>query len=115
MKTRSALVLAHDAIAAAVAWYLAYWLRFNFDIPDSYTHSWVVSLAFVVPLQTAVFWHFGLYRGMWRFASLSDLKRIVLAVGFHSWLCRWSCSCLGGWRTFRDRYCSSIPCCWCCS
>ena len=55
MRTRSALVLAHDTIAAAAAWYLAYWLRFNFDIPDSYTHSWLVSLAFVVPLQTAVF------------------------------------------------------------
>ncbi len=81
MRTRSALVLAHDAIAAVAAWYLAYWLRFNFDIPDSYTHSWVVSLAFVIPLQTAVFWRFGLYRGMWRFASLPDLKRIVLAVG----------------------------------
>ena len=81
MRTRSALVLAHDTIAAAAAWYLAYWLRFNFDIPDSYTHSWVVSLAFVIPLQTAVFWRFGLYRGMWRFASLPDLKRIVLAVG----------------------------------
>jgi len=28
-----------------------------------------------------VFWRFGLYRGIWRFASLPDLKRIVLAVG----------------------------------
>lgn len=81
MRTRSALVLAHDAIAAVAAWYLAYWLRFNFDIPDSYTHSWIVSLAFVIPLQAVVFWRFGLYRGMWRFASLPDLKRIVLAVG----------------------------------
>jgi FlaA1/EpsC-like NDP-sugar epimerase len=27
-----------------------------------------------------VFWKFGLYRGIWRYASLNDLRRIVLAV-----------------------------------
>jgi FlaA1/EpsC-like NDP-sugar epimerase len=33
-----------------------------------------------VSLQAAVFIAFGLYRGVWRFASVSDLKRIFLAV-----------------------------------
>ena len=32
-------------------------------------------------MYAALFWAFGLYRGMWRFASLPDLQRILLAVG----------------------------------
>jgi len=32
-----------------------------------------------VPVQAAIFLAFGLYRGLWRFASILDLQRIVLA------------------------------------
>src|SRR3954464_364554 len=38
------------------------------------------SLILVVALQAGVFWIFGLYRGIWRYASVPDLKRIVYAV-----------------------------------
>ena len=39
------------------------------------------TLAWVLPLQAGIFLAFGLYRGLWRFASVPDLQRIVLAVG----------------------------------
>src|SRR5438046_10734361 len=39
------------------------------------------TLAWILPLQAGIFLAFGLYRGLWRFASLPDLQRIVLAVG----------------------------------
>jgi FlaA1/EpsC-like NDP-sugar epimerase len=39
------------------------------------------TLAWILPLQAGVFLAFGLYRGLWRFASLPDLQRIVLAAG----------------------------------
>ena len=35
------------------------------------------TLLWVVPLQALVFWSFGLYRGIWRYASLQDLKRLL--------------------------------------
>ena len=38
-------------------------------------------LAAVIPLQAVMFWSFGLYRGMWRYASVPDLIRILVAVG----------------------------------
>ena len=76
----SFLVLLHDAVSAALAWYLAYWLRFNFDIPPFYWHGLWATLWLILPCQIASFLIFGLYRGMWRFASLPDLKRILLAV-----------------------------------
>jgi len=78
---RSFLVLLHDAASAALAWYLAYLLRFNFDIPAYWAQGMLATLWLMLPVEIASFWLFGLYRGMWRFASLPDLKRILLAVG----------------------------------
>ena len=79
---RTLLVILHDAFASLAAWSLAYLLRFNFDLPESFAAEWRQTLAWVVPLQMAVFWKFGLYRGVWRYASTADLRRIVLAVLF---------------------------------
>ena len=78
---RTVTIILHDILAAALAWLGAYWLRFNLDMPPEFQAAALSTLAWVVPLQAAVFWRFGLYRGIWRFASLPDLKRIVLAVG----------------------------------
>ena len=38
------------------------------------------TLAWIVPLQGIIFWRFGLYRGVWRYVSVSDIRRIFLAV-----------------------------------
>ncbi|WP_018076483.1 polysaccharide biosynthesis protein [Thiobacillus denitrificans] len=81
LNPRIALIVLYDILVAAIAWLAAYWLRFNLEVPAAFRTAAVSTLAWVVPLQAAVFWRFGLYRGIWRFASLPDLKRIVLAVG----------------------------------
>lgn len=78
---QTTLVVLHDVAASMLAWLAAYWLRFNLTLPGEYEASAMSTLMWVVPLQTLVFWRFGLYRGIWRFASLPDLKRIVNAVG----------------------------------
>lgn len=75
------LVIGHDVAATLLAWVLAYWLRFNFAIPEPYMQVMWNTLVWVAPLQTFIFWRFGLYRGVWRFASLPDLRRIIAAVG----------------------------------
>ncbi len=41
----------------------------------------VRTLIWVLPIKAFVFLVLGLYRGIWRYASLPDLKRILLAVG----------------------------------
>ncbi|BAN36672.1 polysaccharide biosynthesis protein CapD [Sulfuricella denitrificans skB26] len=81
VKNKLLLVVGHDVAATFLAWVLAYWLRFNFAISEPYMQSMWNTLVWVVPLQTFIFWRFGLYRGVWRFASLPDLKRIIMAVG----------------------------------
>src|SRR5215468_11845331 len=75
------LAFVHDVCAAAVAWGGLYWLRFNLDLHEPQVTDMWRTLAWVIPLQAIVFFVFGLYRGLWRFASLPDLQRIVLAAG----------------------------------
>jgi len=78
---RSSLAFAHDVCAAALTWIALYWLRFNLDLPEPFLADMWSTLAWIVPLQAAIFMALGLYRGLWRFASLVDIQRIVLAAG----------------------------------
>jgi FlaA1/EpsC-like NDP-sugar epimerase/UDP-N-acetylmuramyl pentapeptide phosphotransferase/UDP-N-acetylglucosamine-1-phosphate transferase len=78
---RTALAAMHDVVAAMVAWALAFWLRFNLDLPHEYALILLQTLPVVVAVQALMFWSFGLYRGLWRYASLHDLRLIFLAVG----------------------------------
>ena len=80
LNPRTLMAAAHDVTAAALAWWIAYLLRFNFDIPPEYVTMMLSSLPWVVAVQAAIFLYFGLYRGIWRYASLPDLKRIMVAV-----------------------------------
>lgn len=75
------IALLHDSVAIPVAWILAYWLRFNLSaIPHPVFHHVIALLIFVIPIQICAYWIFGLYRSIWRFASLPDLVRIIKAV-----------------------------------
>lgn len=77
---RAFLALIYDLAAAAAAWSLLFWARFNFNIDAAnFTGLDVArSLAYVIPVHAVVFIGLGLYQGLWRFASLADLRRIVL-------------------------------------
>lgn len=71
----------HDLIMIPVAWFGAYWLRFNLGtIPPEFLGPAKNWLPLVVIAQAGAFVYFQLYRGHWRFASLPDLIRIIKAV-----------------------------------
>ncbi|HVL34651.1 MAG TPA: nucleoside-diphosphate sugar epimerase/dehydratase [Burkholderiales bacterium] len=79
---RSAAAFAHDLAAVALAWLAAFWLRFNLEVPPpEFRQVMFDRLPWVIAAYGATFLGLGLYRGIWRFASLPDLKRIVLAAG----------------------------------
>ena len=71
----------HDQLAAAASWLVAYQLRFNFEVSDFYTGPMIRDLMWILPLQALLSWRSGLYRGLWRYASLTDLRRILVAAG----------------------------------
>jgi FlaA1/EpsC-like NDP-sugar epimerase len=80
LRSRTA-AFAHDLAMIPVAWLLAYWLRFNLGIiPEPFLEGALTSLPLVILVQGTVNWLFGLYRGVWRFASLPDLTRIAKSV-----------------------------------
>nr|WP_086909627.1 nucleoside-diphosphate sugar epimerase/dehydratase [Paraburkholderia hospita] len=71
---------AFDICAVVAAWLVAYSIRFNGTVPPEYWNGAIHALAWVVVAYAAMFRLFGLYRGMWVFASLPDLVRISKAV-----------------------------------
>lgn len=73
---------AHDLIWVPLVLAAAYFLRFNLDtIPVEYRPSLYRLMTIAVPVQAVIFWFFGLYRALWRFASIPDLIRIIKGVG----------------------------------
>lgn len=76
---RRVYVVIHDLIMVSVAWSIAFWARYNFDIDAS---RWSVAfqlLPLIIVLQAGLLWWTGLYRGVWRFASVPDLWNIIRA------------------------------------
>ncbi|HFD80710.1 MAG TPA: polysaccharide biosynthesis protein [Gammaproteobacteria bacterium] len=64
-----------------LAWFGAYWLRYNLEsIPAEDYGPAFEGLAIVLVIQALAFRHYGLYRGVWRFASIPDVIRIAKAV-----------------------------------
>lgn len=77
---RLTLVLLFDLCCVIVAWLGAFLLRFNFDWPYGYeTTLWLVLLPLLLTQAITCRWA-GLYRGMWLFASIPDLRRVLKAV-----------------------------------
>ena len=76
----SLVVFLFDLSALVFAWVGGFFLRFNFDIPANFivVVSW--GLLFLLPAHAVACRIAGLYRGIWRYASLHDLRRIALAV-----------------------------------
>lgn len=75
------MVLSHDATMICLAWGGAFWLRYNLSyvpLPSFHAAEHLLPLVLMIQLSTMV--AFGLYRGIWRFASMVDLIRIVKTV-----------------------------------
>ena len=78
----SALLLAYDAISVNVAFLAALWLRFDCQfsaIPAEYLSAWRKFTLIYTALCLLVFWIFKLYQSIWRFASFTEMQRLLLA------------------------------------
>ena len=71
------LVVLHDLLMVAATWLLLRWLAGQAGAPPS--AFLVRELLIAVLIQGIVFWRVGLYRGVWRFASMPDLVNIASA------------------------------------
>src|SRR5690606_22715150 len=74
------LVFAFDLLMVVVAWVGSFLLRFNLDWPANFWREILFGAMILLPVQLLACRWAGLYRGMWSFASLPDLRRLVKAV-----------------------------------
>jgi len=78
----SILVFLFDLSAVVFAWGGGFLLRFNLDMPSNFLPVMGWGMVFLLPAHALACRLAGLYRGIWMFASLPDLKRVLRAVGF---------------------------------
>jgi len=76
--------VAVDACLVALAYYLAYVLRFDEGIPPRYDTLLIDTVGLVVVIKLALFAAFGLYSKLWRFVDQADFESIVKAVAVSS-------------------------------
>jgi FlaA1/EpsC-like NDP-sugar epimerase len=74
-------IVAHDMLMVALAWYLSKVFRLSFEPESQMKALKLGELLLVLGIQSAVLWWTGLYRGLWRFASLPDLSNIARGAG----------------------------------
>ncbi|MBN8866089.1 MAG: polysaccharide biosynthesis protein [Solirubrobacterales bacterium] len=80
--------MAGDAVLVAIAYFLAFQLRFidDWTIPERYVDLLVKSIGFVIVGKVVIFFLFGLYQKWWRFVGGRDISRIIQAVSVSSLL-----------------------------
>ena len=74
------IVLAIDVFLLSLSWFAAYWVRFDLDIPEKFVDEMLAILPVAILIKLLCFYFFDVYRGMWRFTSVSDLLSIIKAV-----------------------------------
>ena len=78
--SRGLIVCAHDILMAAVSFVLSVYLRIGLSGFEINPREWVFATLMFTLICACVFWSSGLYRGVWRYASLNDLWAITKAV-----------------------------------
>ena len=79
-RTRRLWVVLGDLLVSILAYVAANLIRFDGDIPARYWAFVWQALPALVVIRFGCFTAFGLYRGVWAYASISDLVAIATAV-----------------------------------
>ena len=78
---RGATAFVHDVVMAAISFIAALFLRLGEEgVAYANNESLFLALAAFTGVCAIVFWFTGLYRGIWRYASLNDVIAIMKAV-----------------------------------
>lgn len=72
-------IVCHDLAMVWLCWHGLHWLRYAMVPGAPSLPWWSTESVIVLVAQGLVFWRVGLYRGLWRFASVPDLGNIFKA------------------------------------
>ena len=76
------ILIAYDIVAVNAAYFLALWFRFDCTfsrIDRPYLTAWGQFVPFYTLFCVCIFWVLKLYKSIWRFASYTELLRIMLS------------------------------------
>ena len=76
------LLMVYDFIAVIVSFGIALWLRFDCKVTSvepQYLTNYTKTIIIYALFCLVVFWFLRLYKSIWRFASYSELMRVILA------------------------------------
>src|SRR5438045_2973183 len=76
LKYRKVIILVSQVVLLTVTYYISFLLRFDFNIAPSDSAIYRSSLLVTLLVRLALFSYFGLFRGWWRYAGMSDLMDI---------------------------------------
>ncbi|MCK5853837.1 MAG: polysaccharide biosynthesis protein [Sulfurovaceae bacterium] len=80
---RTLFFITVDIIISFFTIFLAYLLRFSFDIPAEYIDSMIKMMVILIPIKITILFMFNIYFIAWRFFGLSEYKRIIMV---HFWV-----------------------------
>ena len=77
--------LSSDILISFFSLFLAYNLRFNFVVPSDFMNNFFKTFMILIVFKISLFIYFNIYKTAWRFFSLFEIKKILLA-HFYSYL-----------------------------
>ncbi len=80
------IILGIDIVLIAASIYGAHLIRFEFSFPSGFAVLFYKILPVIIFIKITTFFFFDLYRGMWRYTSISDLFNIIKASVISSFL-----------------------------
>ncbi len=69
-----------DALIFFFSFFMAYQLRFNFDIPPNYLESFYRLVWYLIAIKIIMFFVFKIYYVTWRYFVLGDMQKILYAL-----------------------------------
>ena len=73
-----------DLILICLSYFLAYALRFDLAIPQSELKVFTLTLPIVLIIRIFIFYLFGIYKNIWKYAGINDLLTIIKACSLTS-------------------------------
>ena len=87
--TRKFFLVIADLVLVNLAGLFAYWLHYDLSLPPEAVERWMNGVPIITPLRLGVYYAFGMYSSLWRYASADELVKIVLANLSASILASW--------------------------
>ncbi|HET9387354.1 MAG TPA: nucleoside-diphosphate sugar epimerase/dehydratase [Gemmatimonadales bacterium] len=76
---RRALSIAGHLALVSFAYFLAYALRFDLQVPPEQLRNYAATLPYLLAIRVLLFHRFGLFRGYWHLVGVRDLRQLVAA------------------------------------